>query len=270
MAKIRGVKPEFWTADGILEMSIPARLLFIGLWNYACDNGHLPDKPRQIKMRLMPADDVKVPELLDEMVDAEQIVRQDGWITIPDLTTHQKPHKRWWATCEKPGCEVPNGASHAPTNRGATVAKPVPTVEPPVGNRGATADGDGEGDGEGERKTPGALTRTEQPTSRLAIIAGSSQRLVGEWIDHCPEPPPGRVKGQIAKEIKTMLDEGIPYERVRSGLAEWNTRGLHPSVLPSVVHELGNRKNGVSRRQAETNGVFDRAMERARAKEAGQ
>ena len=108
------------------------------------------------------------------------------------------------------------------------------------------------------------------PPTRLAIIAGSSQRLVGEWIDHCPEPPPGRVKGQVAKEIKTMLDEGIPYERVRSGLAEWNTRGLHPSVLPSVVHELGNRKNGVSRRQAETNGVFDRAMERARAKEAGQ
>ena len=116
--------------------------------------------------------------------------------------------------------------------------------------------------------TTTGLTPAEPPPTRLAIIAGSSQRLIGEWIDHCPEPPPGRVKGQVAKEIKTMLDEGIPYERVRSGLAEWNTRGLHPSVLPSVVHELGNRKNGVSRRQAETNGVFDRAMERARAKEA--
>lgn len=139
MAKIRGVKPEFWTADGIIEMSIPARLLFIGLWNYACDNGHLRDKPRQIKTRILPGDDVKVEQLLDEMVDAGQIIREGGWITIPDLTHHQKPHKRWWATCDKDGCEVPEGASHAPSNRAATVAQPGTTVS----NGVATADGDG-------------------------------------------------------------------------------------------------------------------------------
>src|SRR5690349_8386566 len=41
MPKIRAVKPEFWTDDEIVELSAFARLLYIGLWNLACDNGHV-------------------------------------------------------------------------------------------------------------------------------------------------------------------------------------------------------------------------------------
>lgn len=141
MAKIRGVKPDYWTDERIVDLSIPARLLFIGLWNHACDNGHLQDKSKQIKMRILPADDVNCAELLRELETQRLIKRAGGWITIPNLSHHQKPHKRWWATCDKPGCVLPDGASHAPSNRGTTVA-------PPKGNRCATADSDGEGEGE--------------------------------------------------------------------------------------------------------------------------
>jgi hypothetical protein len=91
----------------------------------------------------------------------------------------------------------------------------------------------------------------------------STQSLLGEWIDHCIAPPPGRVKGQVAKEVKAMLDEGIPYERVRQGLAAWQQRGLHPSTLASVVHEMATpRVNG---KQQETDDLFGAALERARA-----
>ena len=72
--------------------------------------------------------------------------------------------------------------------------------------------------------------------------ATGAQTLIGEWVSHCEERPPGRVIGQVSKEIKTMLDEGIDYERVRAGLAEWNRKGLHPSTLASVVHEIANKK----------------------------
>lgn len=70
----------------------------------------------------------------------------------------------------------------------------------------------------------------------------NSSTLIAEWIDHCDQRPPSRVIGQISKEVKTMLDEGIEYERVRSGLVEWNRKGLHPSTLASVVHEVANKK----------------------------
>lgn len=37
--RIRSIKPEFWRSDDIDALSIPARLLFIGLWSYVDDNG---------------------------------------------------------------------------------------------------------------------------------------------------------------------------------------------------------------------------------------
>lgn len=90
----------------------------------------------------------------------------------------------------------------------------------------------------------------------------SAQVLVGEWVDACQERPPSRVIGHVARELKTMLDEGIDPARVRNGLIEWNRRGLHPSTLPSVVHEMSEpRRRGNSRVQ-ETNDIFDRAAVR--------
>lgn len=111
-------------------------------------------------------------------------------------------------------------------------------------------------------------TEAQQRTDSLALTGSpNSQTLVAEWLDHCPGPVPGQVKGQIAKLIKQMLDDGIDYETVRIGLADWNTRDLHPSTLPSIVHGVNNRKprNG---RQAHTDDIFGRAMERAIAKDA--
>ncbi len=109
-----------------------------------------------------------------------------------------------------------------------------------------------------------------QPSTQLAVIsdAPTAQTLVAEWIDHCPEKPPGRVVGQVAKELKSLLAEGIEPERVRRALAEWNRKGLHPSTLASVVHEIGNRAPAAKGQQA-TNDMFDRAMERAMERDAG-
>lgn len=69
----------------------------------------------------------------------------------------------------------------------------------------------------------------------------SAQPLVGEWLEHCAERPPGRVVGQVAREVKTMLDEGIAENRIREGLAVWHRKALHPSALASVVHEVSQR-----------------------------
>lgn len=37
MPRIRTIKPEYWTSEQVLDLSIPARLAFIGLWNF-CDD----------------------------------------------------------------------------------------------------------------------------------------------------------------------------------------------------------------------------------------
>lgn len=111
-------------------------------------------------------------------------------------------------------------------------------------------------------------------TAELAIIRTqvvgepSAQELVGEWIDHCNARPPKSVIGQVAKHVKAMLDEGIDIEQLRFGLAEWNRKGVHPSVLPSVVHEVANkqpRSNGS--RTEEWRAMQERQMARAEARE---
>ena len=57
MPRIRTIKPDFWTDETVTACSLSARLLFIGLWNFADDDGRLEDAPRQIKMRIFPGDD---------------------------------------------------------------------------------------------------------------------------------------------------------------------------------------------------------------------
>jgi len=175
MPKIRGVKPELWTDENFVELSPFARLLWIGLWNHACDNGHLQDKSKQIKMRILPTDEVNCAELLREIEGQRLIERVDGWIIIPNLSHHQKPHRRWWSTCDKPGCVLPEGASHAPSNRGATVA-------PPKRNRVATADVDGdvESDGDGESDlNPSRASRSEMDPEGFAEFWGIYGKKVG-------------------------------------------------------------------------------------------
>ena len=46
MARIRTIKPEFWTSEQVVDCSPTARLLFIGLWNFCDDGGVHPDLKR--------------------------------------------------------------------------------------------------------------------------------------------------------------------------------------------------------------------------------
>jgi hypothetical protein len=68
MARIRTIKPEFWTGEQVMECTPIARLLFIGLWNFCDDAGRHPMTPRQIKALVFPSDDFTV-ENIQEMLD---------------------------------------------------------------------------------------------------------------------------------------------------------------------------------------------------------
>lgn len=69
----------------------------------------------------------------------------------------------------------------------------------------------------------------------------TAQTLVGEWLERCPERPPSRIVGQVAKELGNLLAEKIAYRHVRQGLVDWHHaaatgRGMHPATLASFVH----------------------------------
>jgi len=73
MARIRSIKPEFWTSEQVVECSPTARLLFIGLWNFCDDYGAHPYAPKTIKMQVFPGDEFTINQIekwLKELSDS--------------------------------------------------------------------------------------------------------------------------------------------------------------------------------------------------------
>lgn len=113
MARSRNIKPGFFTSEQVAECTFAARLLFIGLWTLADREGRLEDRPRNIKMKLFPADNIDIPPLLDELERQNLIKRYHGksclgdnseiprYIQIDKFAKHQRPHPQ-----EKPS-ELP-------------------------------------------------------------------------------------------------------------------------------------------------------------------
>ena len=73
MARIRSVHPGQWTDVGFVSCSPLARLLAIGLRNEADDHGVFVWDALQLKMRILPADNVDVLALLDELLKYNQV-----------------------------------------------------------------------------------------------------------------------------------------------------------------------------------------------------
>ena len=70
----------------------------------------------------------------------------------------------------------------------------------------------------------------------------TAQTLVGEWLNNMGTRPPQRVIGHLSREIKTLLDEGYDYGLVRAAVIRWSSKGLHPSTLASVLHEIQTKQ----------------------------
>ena len=139
MARMRYIKPGFWTDSTMVRLTPYARLLYIGCWNFAlCDAGHLPDDPFELKLQILPADNVDAAELVEELVTAGRLQRVTAagrpYLLAHRLPDHQKVDKRWEARC--PACAAghdasPAGPLDAPTHPPApSPATPSHTVAP--------------------------------------------------------------------------------------------------------------------------------------------
>lgn len=104
MPRIRSIKPEFWTDGAIIALPFEARLFYIGMWNFACDRGHLSDDPLGLKLKILPADPVDGAELVDVLVGAGRVERVTlpdgrGFLSIPRFNDHQRIDTRWNSRC---------------------------------------------------------------------------------------------------------------------------------------------------------------------------
>lgn len=98
MARIRTIKPEFFTSEDIVSLTPLARVFYIALWCEADRAGRLDWKPGTLKMRYLPGDNCNFSDLADELTSAGLIViyEVDGkrYAEIPTFNTHQVINNR--------------------------------------------------------------------------------------------------------------------------------------------------------------------------------
>lgn len=98
MARIRTIKPEFFTSEDIVSLTPLARLFYVSLWCEADREGRFEWKPKTFKLRYLPGDNCDVDMLAQELFDAELVLlyEVDGktYAEIPTFEKHQVINNR--------------------------------------------------------------------------------------------------------------------------------------------------------------------------------
>ena len=97
MSRIRTIKPEFWVSEQILSCSPNARLLFIGMWNFADDHGVHPASYIRLKAEIFPADNctsenikTSINELIKNGLIREYTVEGKSYWIVTGWGSHQR------------------------------------------------------------------------------------------------------------------------------------------------------------------------------------
>lgn len=279
MARIRTIKPEFWTSEQITECSVPARLLFLGLLNFADDGGRMPLSLKRIKGQIFPHDDfvsADIRRMLDELcantlgtpLVAEYDIGGQRFLEITGFSKHQKVD---WATFLYPDRTgvVPENI-RAP-GRGAprSFAERSQDVPPRKGGESKGKEGNGkEGNG-----------REESPRKRAPPSLPPSDDWPDDYRDQFARLYPQKVRMAAALDVLEGVRAGgkVTWRFLMEQLAayagksddaywasptnwlkeeRWNDQPASPPQRP--VPDAGKRRT-----------LAGRAAERAREMEAG-
>ena len=173
MARIRTVKPEFWSSESVGRLTRDARLLFIAIWNLADDSGRLRGALPYLAGAAFPYDEDArdlIGDWLDQLIGAgcvRRYVGPDGnvYLDVPKWKLHQR--------IDKPSI------SKIPEFPEPSRSPPGALLEP------SRMEGEGEGEGKGgerEGATPARSVKNGKLTKHLmALGLPSQERAVEEW-----------------------------------------------------------------------------------------
>lgn len=160
MARIRTVKPEYWTDRRVGECSTNARLLFIATWNFADDEGGLDRSAKQLKAQAFPYDNLDCEPLVQELLNAGLLIEYEAggqkYLHIKNFRKHQRIDKP-----QKARIPIYEPAKSVP----GTVVEQSPNVQRSKGLEGKGRERIKEPDRAAEQPEPGEFVelRREYP-----------------------------------------------------------------------------------------------------------
>jgi hypothetical protein len=193
----------------MVQLSAFARLLYIGMWNFAiCDKGHLEDDSFRLKLQVLPMDDVDVDSLLDELMSLGRIeritVEGETYLWIRHLADHAGNQDRRWKTRCK-ACTPESSGSDAP----AKLSEPRATTA----NHGQTQVSFPEHMQGKERKGKEGNKRSS------STAAPSTEKFDEFWRSY-----PRKVGKQAAAKAYARALKAATHERIMSGVEDYRIR----------------------------------------------
>lgn len=272
MARIRTIKPEAFASESLAEVSISAERTFFGLLTQADDHGHFRDQAAVITgllWSLRPEHGpLEVEDDLSQLAAAGLICRYEGedgkhYLHILTFTKHQKINRP--SGNRYPGCPHHNGAPSGEPSR----APHERVTERSMRDHGGLTEGSLNHETAGQSTLIESSVSPHRPdlgsrnrdlgsppvggASAPGPDTASAQQLVAEYVAACAHRPPGDVLGQLGRQTAKLLAEGIAPDHIRAGLETLRRKGLHSSLLPSLVNEAMNAPQPTGPHRAWTN-----------------
>lgn len=233
MARIRTIKPSFFTSHSVAALSLTARLTFVGLWTHADDEGRAVDDARLIKAALWPLEDKhtakRVEADLVELAKAGLIHRYetDGrrYLHVRGFSDHQR-------------------VSHA---QESSLPVPPPFTEPSVNERGMSAeDSPPEVEVEGNKEEEGKGTSVERSAngsngSAPEVSSDDDVTAVFEaWLEATNRTGATRLDPKRRRLITAAL-KGYPRRDVIDAVRGWRNSPHHcgDNDNRTVYNDLG-------------------------------
>lgn len=203
MARIRTIKPEFWTSSQIVECSPSARLAFVGMWNFCDDGGvHVADC-RRLKMEVFPGDDITVADvqrLIDELMsagllDEYEVGGQKYW----EVTgwRHQKIERPTFKHPKRPKFGEASRSNHRALAEHSEISRRGLDDSSPPEGKGKDVDADVKG----SRRAAAAELSVDSETELMNSVLDAYQKVYGV------RPPGGHSLIQLIQQRVTEYEK---------------------------------------------------------------
>ena len=260
MARIRSIKPEFFTSLTIAEQPLSARLTFIGLWTYVDDNGVGQADPRLIRAAIWPLEET--PDILQRTREDLQSLQEARLITLYEASGRPLVYVNGWDEHQKvshprkPRFLAPHELPQAPEQHSSHT--PEDRRSPPEDRRNAPED-DAPEQGAGSREQGKGI----EGNSEADASSTSSPRLDVERVcEHLAAviEKGGSKKQRITKtwrnDVRLLIDvDGVTPDQAIAAIDWahasdfWNAHILSPGKLRAKYDTLRRQATADQRKQ---------------------
>lgn len=218
MARIRTVKPDLWGDEKLGKLPRDARLLFIGLLNFADDAGRLRGDPMLIRSQVFPYDEIDVAPLLADLCASGLLVpyqtNGEHFLWIRNFLKHQKLDHPSAPVFPSPPRTLTRASPKA--QRGLTERSPQEGKgREKEGIREGIRERKGSGNGELQKIAQGTLAKSASvaPARPGVPVTGptfDAYSAAYEIRYHAPPVRNAKVNAQLAQLVQRLGAEEAP------------------------------------------------------------